>query len=70
LTQFNEYVSDHDIELPKRLTPKSQGELLAHLGLADRTKKKRTADRKARLYSFTREKILSVARAYHVSVSK
>ncbi|AFM26120.1 hypothetical protein [Desulfomonile tiedjei] len=70
LTQFNEYVSDHDIELPKSLTPKSQGELLAHLGLADRTKKKRTADRKARLYSFTREKIISVARAYHVNISK
>lgn len=70
LNHFNEYVTDHGIELPKRLTPKSQGELLAHLGLADRTKKKRTADRKARLYSFTREKIVSVARAYHVNVSE
>jgi len=70
LKAFNEYVSDHDIELSKPLTAKSQGELLASLGLADRTKKKRTADRKTRLYAFTREKVLSVARAYHVGVSK
>jgi hypothetical protein len=69
LKAFNEYISDHDIELSKPLTAKSQGELLAHLGLADRAKKKRTADRKTRLYAFTREKVLSVARVYHVGVS-
>jgi hypothetical protein len=70
LKAFKEYVSDHDIELSKPLTAKSQGELLASLGLADRTKKKRTADHKTRLYALDREKVLSVARAYHVGVSK
>lgn len=69
LKAFKEYVSDHDIELSKPLIAKSQGELPASLGLADRTQKKRSADRKTRLYTFTREKVISAARAYHVSVS-
>ena len=70
LKAFETFVSDHDIELSKPLTAKSQGELLASLGLADRTNKKRTADRKTRLYNLARAKILSVARAYHVGVTE
>jgi len=69
LEAFKEFVSDHDIELSKPLTAKSQGELLVSLGLADRTKKKRTSDRRTRLYSFKKSDISSVARAYHVGVT-
>lgn len=70
LKAFESFVSDHDIELSKPLTAKSQGELLASLGLADRTKKKRSPDHKTRLYALTRAQVLDVARAYHVAVTE
>ena len=70
LKTFESFVSDHDVELSKPLTAKSQGELLASLGLADRTQKKRSADHKTRLYALTRAKVLDVARAYHVDVTE
>jgi len=69
LKAFQAYVTDQDIELSRPLTAKSQGELMAALGLADRTNKKRSADRKTRLYSLSKEKIQTAARAYHVGVS-
>jgi len=70
LAAFKEFVSDHDIELAKPLTAKSQGELLVSLGLADRNKKKRTPDRRTRLYALKRADVARVAGAYHVSVTK
>lgn len=70
LKAFEEYVCDHDIELTKPLTPKSQGELLVSLGLANRNKKKRSSDRRTRLYALKRADINRVADAYHVGVTK
>jgi len=70
LAEFREFVSDHDIELTKALTAKSQGELLVSLGLAERHNKKRTPDRRTRLYGLKRADIVRVAGAYHVGVTK
>jgi hypothetical protein len=66
LKNFEEYVGRNDIELSKPMTPKSQGEILASLGLLDRKAKKRSSDRKTRLYPFQRRSIVESARAYHL----
>ena len=57
-------MSDNDVELPKALTAKSQGELLASLGLVDRAKKKRSSDNRTRLYALERKGIEEAARSY------
>lgn len=66
LRNFEEYIARNDIELSKPVTPKSQGELLASLGLIDRKAKKRSSDRKTRLYPFKRLSVVESARAYNL----
>jgi len=64
LAGFGRFVSDNDVELSKALTAKSQGELLASLGLVDRAKKKRSSDNRTRLYVLERKGIEEAARSY------
>lgn len=64
LAGFGQFVSANDVELPTQLTAKSQGELLASLGLVDRAKKKRSSDNRTRLYALERKGIEDAARNY------
>jgi hypothetical protein len=64
LAGFGQFVSANDVELPTQLTAKSQGELLASLGLVDRGKKKRSPDNRTRLYALERKGIEETARNY------
>jgi DNA polymerase III delta prime subunit len=66
LKNFEEYAAENDIELSKSWNSKSQGELLTGLGLVDRRGKKRSSDRKTRLYSLKRKGLEDVARAYNI----
>lgn len=64
LSGFGQFVSVNDVELPSQITAKSQGELLASLGLVDRAKKKRSPDNRTRLYALERKGIEEAARNY------
>jgi len=64
LAGFGQFVSANDVELPKALTTKSQGELLTNLGLVDKARKKRSPDNRTRLYALERKGIEEAAQNY------
>jgi len=66
LAGFQDHVAKVDPSLAKALTPKSQGELLMALGLVNRKAKKRSSDRKTRLYYLKKSSIIECASAYGI----